>query len=223
MDSLNVSAYGSLFLQLTTGLFEGHGLFLTIPPEDKILQEILFLELTVQFIEFLFYIYLVYMIYYQHVTNKITSHRYVDWSLTTPAMLVSFVMFFKYLKNPKRNISLVDSLKEENTNILKIVIGNAFMLFFGFLGEINIINKPLGVALGFIPFAYVFKILYSEYGKYTTLSQIIFYASFLIWGLYGVAAVFPFAVKNTFYNILDLFAKNAYGLFLYFFIRSKAI
>jgi hypothetical protein len=36
-----------------------------------------------------------------------------------------------------------------------------------------------------------------------------------------VGAVLPFENKNTLYNILDLFSKNFYGLFLYFYIKNK--
>jgi bacteriorhodopsin len=46
---------------------------------------------------------------------------------------------------------------------------------------------------------------------------------FVVWSLYGVAAVFDFTTKNISYNILDLFAKNFYGLFLYIIIKSKAV
>lgn len=135
-------------------------------------------------------------------------------------MLVSFIIFFKYLKNPEKKIRLWESIKEEKENIIKIVIANGFMLLFGLLGELGIINSCVGVAIGFIPFAYVFKLLYSKYVDSRNISNQIFYASFLIWGLYGVAAVLPFAPKNTFYNILDLILKNAYGLFLYFYIKN---
>jgi bacteriorhodopsin len=46
---------------------------------------------------------------------------------------------------------------------------------------------------------------------------------FIFWSLYGVAAVFDFENKNTSYNILDIFAKNFFGMFLYWLIKSKAI
>jgi bacteriorhodopsin len=167
--------------------------------------------------------YLVYRIVQGQVGTYITAHRYVDWFITTPTMLVSFVIFFKYLNKPQRNIRLPQSLREEMPNVIKIVLGNILMLTFGFLAESGFINRYVGVALGFLPFAYVFKILYANYARYNNLALILYYFSFFIWGLYGVAAVLPFAPKNTFYNILDLFAKNAYGLFLYFFLRYKAV
>jgi bacteriorhodopsin len=221
--SLATSAFTSLGLQAITGLFQGQAIFSNLNSEDLILKDILTMELVVQVIEFIFYAYLVYMIISGHLSKFITSHRYVDWTITTPVMLVSFIMFFKYLKNPQRNIRLFESIKEEKVNIIKVIIANALMLLFGFLAERSMINSTLGIALGFIPFAYMFKIIYSDYAKDTEIAQLLYYVSFITWGLYGVAAALPFNQKNTMYNILDLFSKNAYGLFLYFFIKYKSV
>ena len=221
MNYLHLSAYGSLALQFITGLIETSGLYATIPEKDKILQDILTMEVIVQTIEFIFYIYLVLRIVNGHLSKNITSHRYLDWFITTPVMLISFILFFKYLKDPERNIRFLESFNEERTNIIKVVIGNALMLLLGFLAEISVIDRSIGVTLGFLPFAYIFKILYSEYAKHTVLGSQLFYAFFAIWGLYGVGAVLPFENKNTLYNILDLFSKNFYGLFLYFYIKNK--
>jgi bacteriorhodopsin len=220
MNNVQVSAFISICLQFITGLFEANGLFFNVRPEDKIVKDILFMELTVQAIEFIFYLYLVYIILYGEIHSKITSHRYLDWFITTPTMLISFVLFFKYLQNPARNIRWFESFKEELGTILKIVIANALMLLFGFLAERNYIDTYLGVTIGFIPFAYAFKILYSNYAKFTNLSLILYYFSFIVWSMYGVGAVLPFNIKNTMYNILDLFSKNTYGLFLYFYLWS---
>ena len=221
MNYLNLSAYGSLLLQFLTGVVESTGLYAKIPEKDKILQDILIMELIVQTIEFIFYLYLVYRIINGDLTKNITSHRYLDWFITTPTMLISFILFFKYLKEPERNIRFLESFNEERTNIIKVVIANALMLLLGFLAETSLIGSSIGVTLGFLPFAYIFKILYSEYAKHTVLGSQLFYAFFAIWGFYGVGAVLPFEQKNIAYNILDLFSKNFYGLFLYFYIKNK--
>jgi bacteriorhodopsin len=42
----------------------------------------------------------------------------------------------------------------------------------------------------------------------------LFFYFFVVWGLYGVAALAPHRLKNTGYNILDLFAKNFFGVYL---------
>jgi bacteriorhodopsin len=223
MGALNTSAYVSLAVQFITGAVETEGLLIDIKKEDLILRDILTIELFVQTIEFIFYLYLVSLIIKNTLHKDVTSHRYMDWSITTPTMLISFLLFFKYLKNPDRGIRLFESAKEEKTNIIKIVLANAAMLFFGFIAERGFINTTVGVTIGFIPFFYMFYLLYTEYAQFNSLAKTVFNLSFTVWGLYGVAAFLPFAPKNIMYNVLDLFAKNAYGLFLYFFIRSKQV
>lgn len=179
------------------------------------------MELTVQVVEFMFYVYLVAMIVSDSVDTDITRHRYIDWVITTPVMLISFVVFFKYLKEPAREIRLFESIREETDILLRMLAANALMLLLGFLAESGVINTYVGVTLGFIPFAYAFKLLYAHYVKDNEPNAYwLYYASFIVWGLYGVAAVLTFASKNTMYNILDLFAKNAYGLFLFVYLRS---
>jgi len=36
----------------------------------------------------------------------------------------------------------------------------------------------------------------------------------VIWGLYGVSAILPYELKNSSYNILDLFSKNLFSVIL---------
>jgi bacteriorhodopsin len=45
----------------------------------------------------------------------------------------------------------------------------------------------------------------------------------VFWSLYGIVAMLPYTLKNTIYNVLDLFAKNFFGLFLSYLIVSNAI
>lgn len=104
-----------------------------------------------------------------------------------------------------------------------MLIVNWLMLLFGYLGEINVLEPKLGVVIGFIFFAYTFKILYSNYGLKSETGLKLYYFMFVFWSLYGIDAVFDFTTKNISYNILDLFAKNFYGLFLYIVMKSKAI
>lgn len=221
METVKFTAILSAILQFVTGLIESRGLFFHVRKQDLIVKDILAMELFVQMIEFMFYLYLVYLILSNGLHHSITSHRYIDWFITTPIMLISFITFFKYLKDPNRNIRLFESIQEEYSNIWKLIIANASMLGLGLASELSVINKNLGITLGFLPFTYIFKILYSEYAKFTSLSMIVYYLIFLIWGAYGVSAILPFDSKNSMYNILDLFAKNFYGLFLFGFLYFK--
>jgi bacteriorhodopsin len=76
-----------------------------------------------------------------------TITRYYDWFFTTPAMLISTVIYFKYeehmQQNKPRGLDFYTVLKQEQTNITNIVVSNFFMLLFGYLAEQNIIDKKM--------------------------------------------------------------------------------
>jgi hypothetical protein len=42
-----------------------------------------------------------------------------------------------------------------------------------------------------------------------------------VWSLYGVAAIMPYYWKNIGYNILDIFSKNFFGLYLAYVLWKK--
>ena len=44
---------------------------------------------------------------------------------------------------------------------------------------------------------------------------------FIIWFLYGIAALLNYKMKNIMYNILDLFAKNLFGIYLGYVILTN--
>lgn len=64
-----------------------------------------------------------------------------------------------------------------------------------------------------------------DYNKIHDNSEIyhkqIYWFFFVVWSLYGFAAILPFIYKNIMYNVLDLFSKNVFGLFLVFYIFSR--
>lgn len=227
MDLLNITSYLSLGVQFLTGVYGIKGLTFELDKKDKILQSALQLETGVQLIEFIFYLYLVYNISNNTLPSNITSIRYFDWFITTPTMLVSTIIYLKYkeqiLLDKPKSLDFFELIKSEKNNILKILIGNWIMLLFGYLGEINIIDIKYTTPIGFIFFAYVFKLLYSNYAVKSADGLKLYWPMFIFWSLYGVAAVFDFENKNISYNILDIFAKNFFGLFLYWLIKSKAI
>lgn len=225
MNLLTISSYSSLIIQFVTGIVGISGINYKLDKKDEILKSALKLETLVQLVEFIFYVYLVYSIHNKIVPNNITSIRYFDWMITTPTMLLSTIIYLKYNEEKKKNktIELFDLLKSEKNNILKILFANWMMLLFGYLGEINVIDIKYTTPIGFIFFAYMFKLLYSNYAVKTEEGLKLYWPMFFIWSLYGVAAVFDFNIKNTSYNILDIFAKNFYGIFLFFLIKSKSI
>ena len=151
--------YISLFIQLLTTLVSLDGLNYDLSPEDEILKHILVLEAFVQFVEAFFYIWVIYAL---KDLNLMTSRRYIDWFITTPTMLVSTIIFMEYIRKKEMNeniLNFYDFLRDHMNNIIKIVAYNFFMLLFGLLGELNIIDKKVGVAIGFIFFYLSFKLI----------------------------------------------------------------
>lgn len=233
---LQTTVYASLFVQVITGIFDFYVLKLNVVPSMMILKDLLLLELVVQLIEGSFYIWLAYS--FVSIEN-ITPHRYYDWFLTTPTMLITFSIYLIYLKNEyeqklntntnttktiNNNTDTFVQILQKNAYILiPILFLNALMLIFGYLGEINIIKEKFAVLFGFIPFILCFTLIYEKYAKYSEQGLILFWYFVSVWSLYGVAALFPYNLKNIFYNILDLFAKNFFGLYLAYIIWHNKI
>lgn len=213
----------SVIIQVITGVLELFSLFIKVPIEYLLIRQLLILEVFVQFIEGLFYIWLVYN--FNEVSN-VTPKRYIDWTITTPTMLITLVFYLIYLHHKERNttkqLKFFDLLMKNSTNITYILILNWLMLLFGYLGEQKIINTLTGVGLGFIPFLLYYFIIYTNYAVLSEQGWMLFWYFFIFWSLYGVVAVLPYYMKNTFYNILDLFAKNFFGVFLSYIILTKS-
>ena len=211
--------YASLVVQIITTVFSLGGIFTKLKEKDVVLQEILVLEAVVQLIESCFYVWVIFAI---HNLNKVTPRRYIDWVFSTPIMLTSTIVFMKYQEYKEKNINksfrLLDFFKENKSNIVKIFVFNGLMLLCGFLGEAGIIDKRIGIPLGFIFFYLSFNLIYKEYAKKSKLGKKLFTFLVIVWGLYGIAAMTDLKTKNISYNMLDIVAKNFYGLFIYYII-----
>ena len=202
----------SFIVQILSGLIDVGALFIKIDPAYAIIKQLLMLEVFVQVIQGAFYVWLVFN--YKEIHN-VTPKRYADWVLTTPMMLISLIVYLIYLKYSEKGL-------DNSTTISYVIYLDWLMLIFGYLGETKIINTLTGVILGFIPFLMYFYMIYANYVRQTTTGWKLCLYFFFFWSLYGVAALLPYYIKNTFYNILDLFAKNFFGLFLTYIIVSKS-
>ena len=215
----------SLIVQLIIGLIGFIGIFIKLKKEDIILNRIIIMETTVQFIEFIFYIWLVFSI--QARSMNVTAIRYIDWFITTPIMLITTILFMAYNSNKeefknKENIITVKSIfKKDYKLIIQFVFYNFLMLLFGFLGEMNILNRYLSLSLGTLFFLLSFNIIYQYYAKLNNDNKDLFYFIFIVWALYGVSYLFNYQYRNASYNILDIFSKNFYGLYIFYKILKK--
>jgi hypothetical protein len=211
----------SVIVQTVTGIIEIGAFFIKVPTIYSLIKQLLIIEMAVQFIEGLFYIWLVYN--YTKVLN-ITPKRYFDWVITTPSMIITLMAYLIYLnkktENKQNGLDIFTLFKENSIIFISVLILNWVMLLFGYLGEMRFIPILLGVFLGFISFLIYYYIIYVNYVTQNTNGYLLFWYFFFFWSLYGVVAVLPYYVKNAFYNILDLFSKNFFGLFLSYIIFS---
>ena len=210
----------SLVAQALTTLVGLTGVFITLKPEHLILRTILILETLVQIVEGTFYI-LVSKFFKSVSTSVLAPLRYIDWVFTTPLMLITTVAFMDYnnsINSGQTPRNFMGFLKENRDLLTQIVFYNFLMLLFGVLVEFNIIPKTAGVLLGFIPFLLTFHVIKTNYVKNDKVNKGLFYFMFTIWGLYGVAAMMGNINKNVSYNILDVIAKNFYGIFIFYYI-----
>ena len=215
-QTLNIS----ITIQIITGCIEFFTLFINVKPNISFLKELLVVEFIVQMIELFFYIWLFTNLH--NVTN-ITSKRYADWIITTPTMLFTLIMYLIYMNEDKKeSLDLYKTFNTNKSNIFIIMFLNLLMLIFGYLGETDKINKIFSLTFGFFPFILYFWLIYENYAKYSDFGKKLFYYFFIVWSFYGIVAYFPYYLRNSCYNILDLFAKNFFGLYLAYLIISSA-
>ena len=233
---LHFSLKVSVAVQVISAVIQFFPMFMSVPPAYMILKQLLILENIVQFIQGSFYMWLVY--YVKSETN-ITPKRYMDWVITTPIMLITLICYMIFLRgNGENHVDIFSILRGNYAIISTIVLLNALMLLFGYLGEKNIIPLVWGVLIGFIPFSIYYYLIYNNFVKSntnteadtdaattninTTILKLFLYFLFF-WSLYGIVGILPYYIKNTIYNILDLFSKNFFGLLLSYLIYVNSL
>jgi len=221
MITVYTSLILSIIIQIVSGIIEFVSLFAKLPLKYAFLKQMMLLEVVVQVIESSFYIY--WFKNFKKVAN-VTPTRYFDWVITTPTMLVNLIFYLIFLHSLDTNTSdtlqFVELFKQESTTILPILLLNWTMLLFGYLGEISVLPVIVGVVLGFIPFLMYYYTIYHTYVLNETGFKIFMYF-FIFWMLYGCVAILPYKLKNICYNILDLFSKNFFGIFLSYLIFNN--
>lgn len=140
--------------------------------------------------------------------EKINVTRYVDWSITTPIMLLVLVLALLY-NNKRGPMSFI--------SFVIILFLNYLMLGFGYIGEIGLLDKNWANTFGFIAFFALYYFIYDRYiaGKNNKDNNILFGAFVFLWALYGVFYNMDSVARNVGYNILDLFSKCFVGIFFW--------
>lgn len=161
------------------------------------------------------YFYSVFVSQIENFSNKgieidwadISKTRYIDWSITTPMMLLALCLVLA--QNAKKAVTL--------KVIGTIILLNYAMLYIGYAGENNMITKSLAQILGFIPFIIMFVIIYIQFVKSSDskANYVLYSLYFFIWSLYGFVFMLGEEFKNITMNILDFTAKCLIGLSLW--------
>jgi hypothetical protein len=203
----------SFVAQIVTGLIDVLALQVDVKNTKLILKQLLFIELIVQLIEASFYLW---FLKNYHTVEDITRFRYFDWMLSTTLMLFTLMTYIAHLQNEEKTLEQI--YKENKQTMDTVLLLNLLMLQIGYLGEIGKLDTNISVSLGFIPFLLYFKLIHHKFVKNAVKNveevKGLYWYFFNFWSLYGVAAIFPYKQKNVSYNVLDLFSKNFFGLFL---------
>jgi bacteriorhodopsin len=135
--------------------------------------------------------------------EKIMRIRYIDWSITTPLILLSILLFY----NGEGAI--------DYRTFLGIAALNGGMLYSGYLGETGAVSKMTGGIAGFAFFGAMVWLFYTCCIP-AKGSPIVFYVFAAIWALYGVVYyIEDEETKNLGYNVLDITAKALFGVVLW--------
>lgn len=225
IDIVNNANKLSLAVQTITGLVGLYGLTIPLASQDIILREVLGLEMAVQIIEYVFYIGFLSIF----SLSSLTITRYYDWFISTPIMLFTTSLYFFYVNFIEgstylnKRVRLVDFLKANSKQIGAIILFNFIMLLVGFLAELGYMDRSIAFVLGMGALFGSFGIIYTNYAKHSQKTQNIFWIMFGLWAMYGISFLLNPIAKNIGYTILDIFAKNFFGIFLYIMINKKAI
>jgi len=139
--------------------------------------------------------------------SEITKTRYIDWTITTPMMLLALCIVLSNGSGQKIRVHTMGA----------IVFMNYAMLYFGYLGEINTLSRWTSMISGFVFFFGMFSIIFMNYvlPKYSLSNYILFFMYAGIWSLYGIVYMLSESYKNISMNLLDLTAKCLIGLGLW--------
>jgi preprotein translocase subunit YajC len=133
------------------------------------------------------------------------------------AAIGTFMFYLMFLRDQEKGVkseSFLSEIKIHWKLILQVSLLDWAMLFAGYLGEKEVFSYLTTTLVGFVPFFLMFYLIYKNFATQSSQGQKIFWYFSGIWAIYGIAALLPYKIKNAMYNILDIFAKNFFGIFL---------
>ena len=156
---------------------------------------VLSLELAITFIATISYLlfWLVFKGKTGYQPSDIPKIRYVEWSFTTPLMLIVLCL-------------ILGGGNATPAVLTKVVALDWLMLIIGYFGEIGYIGRRTACALGFAPFVAIFFLIYKTYHVFNVL----FAAYIVVWSMYGFTYMLEKRTVVT--NLLDAVAKAGFAI-----------
>jgi len=141
--------------------------------------------------------------------KEMSQLRYLDWAITTPMMLIVLCAALAYNIKHVVHISV----------ITLVLILNYVMLYVGYLGETNALEKCPAAAISFGAFFLMYVVIFYEYikPKYNLPNYVFYSLYFVVWTTYGIVYFLEEETKNIYLNILDVISKCFIGLWLWFY------
>jgi bacteriorhodopsin len=202
------SFYVTYVLLITTGTIT---MVEALRTNSQTIRNVLNLETCISIVAAYFYSLFIERI---HDSTDITALRYMDWSITTPMMLISLILSVQM----QYSVNFI-RLK----NMMYVLFLNYAMLLCGYLGEMGIWNKLYSNLVGFVFFISLFTYIYRTFFKNCSMfGKIVLWTYIVIWSMYGLVYFLPYDEKMLGYNVLDLMAKCLMGIFLWMYF-SKII
>lgn len=213
MSIVRTSAIASVIAQLLIGVVTSIGFFVNVRDgqDREDLNIVLAFEVSSQAIEFVWYTSVLLL------STGITARlRYIDWVFSTPIMLISLGLFFRHRRADGSSVTSIF----ETFEIYACLAVNWIMLAFGYAMETGCIPNGVGLGGGGLALVVSFTFL-AVLVPVDAVSYVLFWVTFGVWGLYGVAAVLDRVPKNVMYNAIDVVSKNGFGLFLFAYTLTR--
>ena len=210
----------SLAVQLAVLIFSLVTLGMGSPP--PVLRIILTLETVVQGVELTWYTGIAIRFLCGYSTG--VWARYIDWTVTCPTMLLSFYFLVLYFANECMTASELTDTPRFVPYVVVIVLMDWLMLALGFVYEIDLCSLQASawgrwpLIVGFVPLLLSFLPHFDALASDPTWEgYVVVFANLLAWSIYGIVSIVFFGrggaeAKNSAFNLLDLFSKNAAGL-----------
>lgn len=140
----------------------------------------------------------------------LSKTRYIDWTITTPIMLVVLMIALGQHINTKPSLLIY----------WIVLVLNYIMLYSGYAGEKGTISRTTGLYAGFVAFFIMFYIIFHQFVQpnYVLFNVVLFSFFFIVWSMYGIVYKLDNRRKNIALNTLDLISKCfvGIGLWVYF-------